>query len=215
MFRRGFLVFPLALLMVFALAACTGSKDETTTDPEVTALTTTEEPDDGVDEEMSTGDSGVEDVKMPVVGDVFFDYDKYALSADSRRALENNARQLRDASSFDIVIEGHCDERGTNAYNLALGERRAKATKDYLVSLGVSPRRVTTVSYGEERPFERGNNERGARHVEADPASPSRAARFAESHVRSREGNALANERHDYRDAWRIASRNRNAQLPD
>ncbi|MCZ6765509.1 MAG: peptidoglycan-associated lipoprotein Pal [bacterium] len=160
MFRRGFLVFPLALLMVFALAACSGSKDETTTDPEVTPTTTIEEPDDMVDDEMSAGDSDVEDVKMPVVGDVFFEYDKYALSADSRRSLENNARQLRDASSFDIVIEGHCDERGTNAYNLALGERRAKATKDYLVSLGVSSRRVTTVSYGEERPFDEGDNER-------------------------------------------------------
>lgn len=160
MFRKRFLVFPLVLLMVFVLAACSGSKDKTTTDPEVTEPTTTEEPDDVVDDEMSAGDSGVEDVKMPVVGDVFFDYDKFALSADSRSALENNARQLRDASSFDIVIEGHCDERGTNAYNLALGEKRAKAAKDYLVSLGVSPRRVTTVSYGEERPFEKGNNER-------------------------------------------------------
>lgn len=160
MFRKRFLVFPLVLLMVFVLAACSGSKDKTTTDPEVTEPTTIEEPDDVVDDEMSAGDSGVEDVKMPVVGDVFFDYDKFALSADSRSALENNARQLRDASSFDIVIEGHCDERGTNAYNLALGEKRAKAAKDYLVSLGVSPRRVTTVSYGEERPFEKGNNER-------------------------------------------------------
>ena len=160
MFRKRFLVFPLVLLMVFVLAACSGSKDKTTTDPEVTEPTTTEEPDDVVDDEMSAGESGVEDVKMPVVGDVFFDYDKFALSADSRSALENNARQLRDASSFDIVIEGHCDERGTNAYNLALGEKRAKAAKDYLVSLGVSPRRVTTVSYGEERPFEKGNNER-------------------------------------------------------
>lgn len=160
MFRKRFLVFPLVLLMVFVLAACSGSKDKTTTDPEVTEPTTIEEPDDVVDDEMSVGDSGVEDVKMPVVGDVFFDYDKFALSADSRSALENNARQLRDASSFDIVIEGHCDERGTNAYNLALGEKRAKAAKDYLVSLGVSPRRVTTVSYGEERPFEKGNNER-------------------------------------------------------
>ena len=162
MFRRKFLVFPLALLMVFVLAACSGSKDETTTDPEVTDTppTMTEEPDDAIDDEMSAGDSDVEDVKMPVVNDVFFEYDKFALSADSRSALENNARQLRDASSFDIVIEGHCDERGTNAYNLALGEKRAKAAKDYLVSLGVSPRRVTTVSYGEERPFDRGNNER-------------------------------------------------------
>ena len=163
MFRRGFLVFPLALLMVFTVAACGGSSDGTpTTDPEVTdtPTTTTEEPDDPVDDEMSAGDSNVEEVKMPVLDDVFFEFDKFVLSGDSRRALENNARQLRDASSFDIVIEGHCDERGTNAYNLALGEKRAKAAKDYLASLGISPRRVTTVSYGEERPFDRGSSDR-------------------------------------------------------
>jgi len=164
MFRRGFLIFPVALLLVFAVAACGGSSDDTpTTDPEVTetTTTTTEEPvEDPVDDEMSSGDSEVEEVKMPVLDDVFFEYDKFALSSDSRRALENNAKQLRDASSFDIVIEGHCDERGTNAYNLALGEKRAKAAKDYLASLGISPRRVTTVSYGEERPFDRGSGER-------------------------------------------------------
>jgi peptidoglycan-associated lipoprotein len=80
---------------------------------------------------------------------------------DAQRALDKNATQLRDASTFDILIEGHCDERGTNAYNLALGEKRAEAAKSYLVSQGIAASRITTVSYGEERPFDTGHNEAG------------------------------------------------------
>jgi peptidoglycan-associated lipoprotein len=99
------------------------------------------------------------DLKMPVLEDVFFDYDSANLAGEARRVLEKNAGQLKDASGSDVAIEGHCDERGTIAYNLALGERRAKVAKDYLVSLGVSGNRLKIISYGKERPFDPGHSE--------------------------------------------------------
>jgi peptidoglycan-associated lipoprotein len=84
--------------------------------------------------------------------DAYFDYDKYELRDDARSALATDSEWLKKFNTIQILIEGHCDERGTNEYNLALGERRANAAKDYLVSLGVDGGRVKTVSYGEERP---------------------------------------------------------------
>ncbi len=91
--------------------------------------------------------------------DVFFAYDKSDLTAESRETLSNNARLLKAASGVDIVVEGHCDERGSNEYNLGLGERRANAVKNYLVSLGISASRIQTISYGEEKPFAMGHTE--------------------------------------------------------
>lgn len=85
--------------------------------------------------------------------DIFFDTDKSDLRPDAREILAQNARWLLQHPTVKILIEGHCDERNTNEYNLALGWRRANAAKDYLVSLGVSPDRISTISYGEERPF--------------------------------------------------------------
>lgn len=93
------------------------------------------------------------------LGDVFFAFDKYDLTAESRATLSKNADALKADGSVRILIEGHCDERGTNEYNLGLGERRAKAAKDYLVSLGVDAGRIDTISYGEERPFAQGHDE--------------------------------------------------------
>jgi peptidoglycan-associated lipoprotein len=87
-----------------------------------------------------------------LLGDVYFDFDKADLTETSRSRLARNAEFLRAHPEFQLSIEGHCDERGTNEYNLALGERRAAAAKDYLVSLGVAGGRLRTVSYGEERP---------------------------------------------------------------
>jgi peptidoglycan-associated lipoprotein len=84
--------------------------------------------------------------------DVYFDYDEATLSDEARDKLARNADLLRGQPRFTLTIEGHCDERGTNEYNLALGERRANATRDYLASLGVASDRMRTISYGEERP---------------------------------------------------------------
>jgi peptidoglycan-associated lipoprotein len=84
--------------------------------------------------------------------DVFFDFDKYDIRAEDAKTLDANATWLKANADNLVLIEGHCDERGTNEYNLALGERRAKATMNYLVSQGVQANRITIISYGEERP---------------------------------------------------------------
>jgi peptidoglycan-associated lipoprotein len=86
------------------------------------------------------------------LADVFFDFDKSAIRPDAARTLDASAEWLKANPSAVILIEGHCDERGTNEYNLALGERRAKAAHDHLVRNGVATARIVTISYGEERP---------------------------------------------------------------
>lgn len=85
--------------------------------------------------------------------DVFFDFDRYNIRPDAIPALEHNAQILRENPQWRIRIEGHADERGTNEYNLILGERRAESVRRYLVALGIDPSRIEIVSYGEERPF--------------------------------------------------------------
>ena len=84
---------------------------------------------------------------------MFFDYDKSEIREDGRAALQKNAEWLRRWTSTRILVEGHCDSRGTNEYNIALGDRRATSVRDYLVSLGVPVDRVSVVSKGEETPF--------------------------------------------------------------
>ncbi len=91
---------------------------------------------------------------------IYFDFDKHEIRSDQRSALQANAAILRGRlSAFNIVIEGHCDERGTNEYNMTLGDRRANAAKQYLIDLGIPAGRFRTVSYGEERPAEDGHDE--------------------------------------------------------
>ncbi|OGF66012.1 MAG: peptidoglycan-associated lipoprotein [Candidatus Fischerbacteria bacterium RBG_13_37_8] len=91
--------------------------------------------------------------------DVFYDFDKYNVREDQVANLENDAQYLNKWKSVRILIEGHCDERGTNEYNMALGLRRATAARDYLLSLGIDASRIETISYGEERPFATGHDE--------------------------------------------------------
>jgi len=87
------------------------------------------------------------------VKDAYFDYDKADIRADARDALTQTAQFLRSYPQMKVVVEGHCDERGSTEYNLALGDRRAAAAKQFLVSLGIPADRLETVSYGKERPF--------------------------------------------------------------
>jgi len=91
--------------------------------------------------------------------DIHFDFDKYDIRAGDARMLDANAAWLKSNTNLLVLIEGHCDERGTNEYNLALGERRAKATVNYLVSQGVAQSRLSIISYGEERPLCTDHNE--------------------------------------------------------
>ena len=90
---------------------------------------------------------------------IYFDYDRSDLRADAREGLQANAAYLKSNSGVQITIEGNTDERGSNEYNLALGKRRAEAAYKYLVDLGVESSRMTTVSYGEEKPATEGHNE--------------------------------------------------------
>ena len=90
---------------------------------------------------------------------VYFDFDKYDLRQDTIATLKNNATWLKGHPGFRVVIEGHCDERGTIEYNLELGAKRAKAVLDYVASLGVDAGRMRTISYGEERPVDPGHDE--------------------------------------------------------
>ena len=90
---------------------------------------------------------------------VYYDYDSADLSAEARAALDANAATLKKYSAWTVTVEGHCDERGTAEYNLALGERRAAAAQAYLVALGIPASRIKTVSYGKEFPFDPGHDE--------------------------------------------------------
>ena len=131
-------------------------------------------------ESMIVPSPGTQGDLVANVGDrVFFDFDKSDLKATARRTLERQAAWLKKYPSISVTIQGHCDERGTREYNLALGERRATAIKNYLIALGVAKNRVTTISYGKERPAMLGHteaawsqNRRGVTVAEA-PASTS------------------------------------------
>ena len=90
---------------------------------------------------------------------IHFDYDRFFIREDAKPVLEKNSSWLKKFASAKILIEGHCDERGTEEYNLALGEKRAKSTFDYLVSLGISMERIKIISYGKSQPIDQGHNE--------------------------------------------------------
>ena len=147
-----FALLPVAAAALL-LAACEDTKP--TSGSAVTPTTNTATP------PAATGirPGSAEDFRVNVGDRVFFAYDKFDLSADARRTLERQAAWLKQYASVRLTVEGHADERGTREYNLALGERRANAAKDYLVALGVPAARLTTVSYGKERPAVLGSNE--------------------------------------------------------
>jgi len=113
---------------------------------------------------MAKGDSTPDGMETPSAGgeggesvtslqDIFFEFDQWVIKPESRKLLEADAEWLAAHPQAKIQIEGHADERGTEEYNLALGERRAKSVMNFLVNLGVSPSRLSSISYGEEKPF--------------------------------------------------------------
>lgn len=152
------------LAAMLLLSACSKKKQAVETDASTGESIPTEQvPPQGFGGE-STGSGQVEssDVNSGAslaLEDVFFDYDKFDLDAGDREILAANGRLLREAANASILIEGHCDERGTVQYNLALGEKRARQVMDYLASLGISTSNVEIVSYGKERPFATGSTE--------------------------------------------------------
>lgn len=146
-------------------AATSGDGDATETSSAQTGDSGGSSSGGGSDVDVASVDSsapipGSQEDLMQNVGDrVFFEYDSAVLTPDGRRTLERQAEWLRLFPEQSIMVEGHCDERGTREYNLALGERRASAARDYLVAFGMDSSRITTTSYGKERPFALGHNE--------------------------------------------------------
>lgn len=144
------------LAAALLLAACESTTPQPAASPTAaTAATTTG---------ATTGESAVtpgssQDFVVNVGDRVFFDFDSYELTPEARSQLEKQAAWLKTYPQATVTIEGHCDERGTREYNLALGERRASAVKNYLVALGVDGNRAQTISYGKERPAVLGSNE--------------------------------------------------------
>ncbi len=110
--------------------------------------------------EGAIGSKNLDDLnRQSPLAPVFFPLDSFEVSAEGRAVLQASAQVLRQQATWQITIEGHCDERGTAEYNLSLGERRAVAAKTYLVSLGVAAERLRTVSYGKEFPFDPGHDD--------------------------------------------------------
>ena len=143
------------VLFALFLAACeTVPKDSATST--ASSSTAAVEILDGV----YVGSDTVEMLAVDVPDRIFFAYDSYSLTKAAQDTLEKQAKWLKANGSATIAIEGHADERGTREYNLALGDRRANAAKDYLMTQGISSSRVTTISFGKERPVNSGSNKK-------------------------------------------------------
>jgi len=161
---KKFKFLALALVLVVGLSGCT-KKEELNTELEGERIPVSGFENEGTGETANV--EGYESGPVPGtqqdlvvnIGDrVFYDYDQHALRADARATVERQARWMNQHPSLNVVIEGHCDERGTREYNLALGEKRAEAVKNYMIALGVDPSRLEVLSYGKERPAALGSN---------------------------------------------------------
>jgi peptidoglycan-associated lipoprotein len=149
------------LAAVLLLAACQTAPEMTKKAAGTGGAATTTAPATTTEQGAMPGVTpGTEQDLVANVGDrIFFDFDKSDIRADARERLDSWASWLNKYPQVTAVIEGHCDERGTREYNLALGERRANAAKSYLVAKGIDPKRLQTISYGKERPAVVGSNE--------------------------------------------------------
>ena len=137
----------LVIILSLVVSACASKK-----------TTTTSEIGSQIQGDVFTGTDTVEYLAKGVPDRVFFATNESILTTMSRDTLRKQAAWLRENSSVNIVVEGHADERGTREYNLALGERRANAAKDYLMTYGISADRISVISYGKERPVDSGSN---------------------------------------------------------
>ena len=153
--------------LVFFLAACSTTPKDTadssgsgssssSSDVSSTEATTSTETTSADSASIEPGSQ--EDLIVNVGDRVFFGYDSSELDSDAQELLQDQVAWLKQYSDVSVIIEGHCDERGTREYNLALGEKRASAVKDYLISVGINSDRISVVSYGKERPQVLGSN---------------------------------------------------------
>ena len=150
-------------LLVFFLAACSTTPKDTA-DSSGSGSTSSSSDVSSSAETESTDSASIEpgsqeDLIVNVGDRVFFNYDSAELDTDAQELLQDQVAWLKQYSNVSVIIEGHCDERGTREYNLALGEKRAQSVKNYLINLGISADRVSTISYGKERPAVVGSND--------------------------------------------------------
>ena len=177
---RSITRYTLVLIVTLVLAACATAPKEvasTKTSSSTSSTTTTADTADTTDTTDTTelsssseaakpeveygvyvGSETVEMLAVDVPDRVFFSYDSYSLTEGAQDTLAKQAKWLKVNGSVTISIEGHADERGTREYNLALGDRRANAAKDFLMAQGISSSRITTISFGKERPVKGGSN---------------------------------------------------------
>lgn len=155
--RIATLALAVGLLSLIVAVGCASRKQVSTPVPEPTEppVTETAPPPSTDTAPPPSSDEGT----STALQDAYFDFDDASLRDDAKNALEGNAKYMERNSSVAVVVEGHCDERGSVEYNIALGEKRARAAKDFLVSYGVTASRITTISYGKERPFDPGHSE--------------------------------------------------------
>ena len=158
-----FYKFFISIFMVLFVAACaTTPKDSADSSGSGSSSSESDVSSEGAITETSGSGivSGSQEDLIVNVGDrVFFGYDSSDLDSDALELLQDQVAWLKQNSNVSVTIEGHCDERGTREYNLALGEKRAQAVKNYLIGLGINPDRVSTISYGKERPAVVGSND--------------------------------------------------------
>jgi peptidoglycan-associated lipoprotein len=153
----------LSLLAVLVLVAgCTSTPPDTGTLSMDSNAPVTEAPPPAppvVDATQGAAPGTQQDLVVNVGDRVFFGYDKYDLTTEARATIEKQAQWLKKYPAINITVEGHCDERGTREYNLALGEKRATTVKNYMTALGIEATRIQTISYGKERPAVAGSDE--------------------------------------------------------
>ena len=149
------------ILVLFVAACATKPKDEADASGSGSSSSDSSVSDGSITETTGSGIvAGSQEDLIVNVGDrVFFGYDSSDLDSDALELLQDQVAWLKQNSNVSVTIEGHCDERGTREYNLALGEKRAQAVKNYLIGLGINPDRVSTISYGKERPAVVGSND--------------------------------------------------------
>lgn len=154
---RILLILSLSLMLAFTSFNCGGDKNKNVKPQDETKIEPSKP--EVKPEPPKTEQPKVEPLREEQLQTVYFDFDKYALRADAKAALDANSALLLKSTNVVIKIEGHCDERGTVEYNLGLGEKRAKAVMDYLAGLGVAAGRMSVISYGKERPVDAGHTE--------------------------------------------------------
>jgi peptidoglycan-associated lipoprotein len=166
---KFFRMLPLLTLVALLASGCAKPVQEAEDTAEETAAASQDAYDSGIEDtgivEDEVSDAGysedtyAETQQQVELERIHFAFDKYDLDTDARETLQNNALYLEQNPGVDITLEGHCDERGSDEYNLALGEKRARAAAEYLSNLGVDNDRIRTISYGEEKPLDPASNE--------------------------------------------------------